>query len=243
MTTTTTYDIGAGWRRLAAIAAITWLVWAIVLTAVIGELEPFILIFGLIPAAAWALTLWKPRRWAYIVFGTLGLLSILLNLPFVIGDLSHPESALGFNIGLTALLAALLQTLVGVAAIRPLASRLATGAWRAAAAVFAVGLVISIIAASGLEDDQPSAGDIHVDAHKLAFSPASISATSDSVAVFVQNQDPGRHTFTIEALDVDVELPANTSRRIEFTAPPGTYTIICAVPGHESMTATLVVGG
>jgi plastocyanin len=109
--------------------------------------------------------------------------------------------------------------------------------------VFAVGLVVSIIAASGLEDDQPGAGDIHVAAHNVAFSPRSISATGDSVAVFVQNQDPGRHTFTIEALDVDVELPANTSRRIELTAPPGTYTIMCAVPGLESMTATLVVGG
>jgi plastocyanin len=243
MPTTTEYDITAGWRRLAAIAAITWLAWAIALTAIIGELEPFILLFGLIPVAAWGLTLWKPRRWAYIVFGALGLLAILMNLPFVISDLSHPESAVGFNIGLVALLAALLQTLVGVTAIRPLSARLATGAWRAAAGVFAVGLVISGIAAAGLEDDQPSAGDIRIDAHKVTFSPGSISAPSGTVALFVENRDPGRHTFTIEALDVDLELPANTSRRVEFTAPAGTYTIICAVPGHESMTGTLVVGG
>jgi plastocyanin len=221
----------------------TWLAWAIILTAIFGEVEPFVLIFGLIPVAAWALTLWKPRRWAYIVFGSLGLLAIILNLPFVIGDLSHPESALGFNIGLVALLAAFLQTLVGVAAIRPMSARLATGAWRVAAAVFAVGLVVSIIAASGLEDAEPSAGDIHIDAHEVAFSPESVTASGDTVAVFVRNQDPGRHTFAIEELDVEVELPANTNRRIEFTAAPGTYTIVCTVPGHESMSATLVVGG
>lgn len=51
------------------------------------------------------------------------------------------------------------------------------------------------------------------------------------------------HTFTVEALGVNLEIPALKSRRIAFDAPPVTYEFVCTVPGHESMTGTLIVEG
>jgi plastocyanin len=236
------FDIGDGWRRVAAISAATWLVWAIGFSIIIQTIEPFILIFAVVPIAAWGVTVWKPGKASYTTFGALGLLTILLNLPFVISDLSHPESALGFNTGTVALLAATLQTLVGVRVWVSLSERFARRSWQTAAALFVVGLAISVVAAMGVEDDAAQAGDTMVRAYHVEFLPGSFTAPGGT-AVFIENQDPTRHTFTIEELGIDVELPANTARRVEIAAPAGTYEVTCAVPGHESMKATLTISG
>ncbi len=50
-----------------------------------------------------------------------------------------------------------------------------------------------------------------------------------------------RHTFTIDELDVAVELPADTSRRVTFTAPAGDYEFRSTVPDQDDMTGTLTV--
>lgn len=242
MTSGTGFDIGPAWRRLAAAVAIAWVVWGAALTAAIGAIEPFILVFAIVPVIAWGATRWRPGRISYTVFGVLGLLTILLNLPFVVASLAHPESAVGFNLDLFAVLVALLQTALGVRVWAGFGDRVAGIAWKAAAGVFAIGLAISIVAFMGLEDDEAQAGDIAVLAEKLEFAPLAITAPAGTIAVFVENADRGRHTFTITGL-VDAELPASTGRRVVFDASPGTYEIFCAVPGHESMTATLTVTG
>jgi plastocyanin len=238
----TGFDIGEGWRRVAAIAAATWAVWGVGLTIIIQEIEPFILIFAVVPIVAWGVTVWKPGKASYTTFGALGLITILINMPFLIGDLSHPESAVSFNIGTVALLAAVLQTLVGVRVWARLSDRFARRSWQTAGVMLLVGLAISLVAAMSLEDDVAQAGDTTIRAHRVEFLPGSFTATSGG-AVFVENEDPTRHTFTIEALGINVELPGNTARRVEISAAPGTYEVICAVPGHENMKATLTIGG
>ena len=70
-----------------------------------------------------------------------------------------------------------------------------------------------------------------------------IRDSAGTVGVWVDNRDGIHHTFTIEGLDVDLEIPALKAKRVDFEAPAGTYDVICTVPGHESMTATLSVGG
>lgn len=241
--TTTQQLIAPGWRLVAKISAFTWIAWAIVLTIAIGALEPFILIFAGIPIAAWAFTLWRPGRVTYTIFGVLGVLSILLNLPFILEDLAHPESAFGFNTTLAPLLASLLMVGVGVAVWRPLSDRSASRVWMAASAVFVIGLVVSIGFALGLEDDVAVAGDVRLVAEKAEWDPVSVEAAAGTVGFHIENKDPIRHTFTIEALDIDLELPASTDRRIEFVAPAGSYDFICSVPGHENMTGTIVIDG
>ena len=57
------------------------------------------------------------------------------------------------------------------------------------------------------------------------------------------NEDPIRHTFVIEELEVSLELPANTARRVDFDAASGTYRFFCDVPGHDDMVGVLTVAG
>ena len=235
--------VSSGWRLVARITAFTWIAWALVLTIAIGGLEPFVLIFAGVPIVAWALTLWRPSKVTYTIFGVLGLLVIALNLPFLAEDLAHPESAFGFNTSSAPLLASLLMVAVGIAAWRPLSDRSASRMWMTAAILFVIGLAVSLVAALGLEDDAAAAGDILIAAESAEWTQASLTASSGTVGILVENRDPVRHTFTVEQLDIDVELPAGTDRRVEFTAAAGTYAFHCSVPGHESMTGTIVVGG
>ena len=76
--------------------------------------------------------------------------------------------------------------------------------------------------------------------------PSSSTATSwpsrPGERLVVDNADPFRHTFTIEGAGVDVEIPAGRTVEVPLDLQPGTYDYICAVPGHEAMTGTLVVG-
>jgi plastocyanin len=140
-------------------------------------------------------------------------------------------------------LASILAVLVGIAAWRSLSERTASRATVAAGAILVVGIAVGTILALGLEDDPAEAGDIQLSADAVEWVPESLSATAGQVAVYVDNLDPIRHTFAIDALDLEVELPASTGRRIEFTASAGSYEFFCTVPGHENMVGTIVVGG
>jgi hypothetical protein len=70
---------------------------------------------------------------------------------------------------------------------------------------------------------------------------SNLSADSTEVAVFVDNDDSIRHTFSIDTLEVNLEVPGGKATRVEFIAEPGTYEFYCAVPGHEDMRGELVV--
>lgn len=234
--------IGEGWRRAAGYVALAWVAWAVVLMIAIGGLDAFVLIFAAVPLIAWGLTLWKPGRATYTIFGVIGALVILLNLPFIIEDLAHPESAFGFNTTTWPLLTSIVMVTVGVAAWRPLAQRSSTVLVWGALTVFGLGLVASLVAALSLEDDVVQAGDVELIAEKVEWAPEEVSTPSGSVAVFVSNEDPVRHTFTIDQLDVNLELPAGTDRRIAFDAPSGTYEFYCSVPGHDGMRGTITIG-
>ena len=54
-------------------------------------------------------------------------------------------------------------------------------------------------------------GDLRIIAEDVEFAPVSLNG-SGTVGVFIENKDPIRHTFAIEALDLEVELPAGTDR-------------------------------
>jgi plastocyanin len=108
--------------------------------------------------------------------------------------------------------------------------------------VLVTSVAISAFAAVSVDDDVMAEGDVLVVAERAEFDPTELAVSSTS-GVFIDNRDPVRHTFTVDALDVSVELPAGSARRIELDAPPGAYRFVCSVAGHESMTGTLVVNG
>jgi hypothetical protein len=111
----------------------------------------------------------------------------------------------------------------------------------AAVGVFLVGAVGSIAIAAATDSVAALPGDVEVTAEQLMWAPEDISIDGSVTGIWIDNKDGIRHTFTIPELGIDVEVPALKARRVDIDAAPGSYQIICDVPGHESMTGTLIV--
>jgi plastocyanin len=125
------------------------------------------------------------------------------------------------------------------------------GAGRAAARPTGILAVLFIFASLGLvwamTDAQSQAapsGATEVQTVNVAYVPKSIEVPSGKVTVAVRNRDLFWHTFTIDALKVDVRAPVGRLRTATFEAKPGTYTYYCRIPGHVTlgMRGTLRVG-
>ena len=86
-------------------------------------------------------------------------------------------------------------------------------------------------------------GSIMLEARSVAFHPDQLSAGEGKVTVAMRNQDLFWHTFTVKGLGVSMAVPVGALRYTTFTAKPGTYRFVCAIPSHEQagMRGTLVV--
>ncbi len=78
------------------------------------------------------------------------------------------------------------------------------------------------------------AGDVALSAKNVRFSRDALEAGGDHVSVSLRNRDLFWHTFTIDALHVDLRVPVGATRRVTFSAPAGTYTYYCRIPGHDA---------
>jgi plastocyanin len=124
-------------------------------------------------------------------------------------------------------------------------------AGRAAAGPTGVLAVVFIFASLGLVWGMTDAkaqvapeGASEVQTVNVAFVPRSFAVPRGKVTVAVRNRDLFWHTFTINALKVDVRAPVGRLRSVTFEAKPGTYTYYCRIPGHATlgMRGTLRVG-
>ncbi len=102
------------------------------------------------------------------------------------------------------------------------------------------GAIVSLLAAAAIEGVRAREGDIRVATEDIEFRPAAIRAEGTAVAVHVTNRDSTRHTFTIDELGVDLNLPPNSTQRVTFKAKPGTYRFFCR-PHESEMQGDLVV--
>jgi plastocyanin len=173
------------------------------------------------------------------VLGVVNLLLLLSSAPFAAPGLAHPESPLTF-----------VHAVVGLGG-RLLAVVAAVGAWRHASpaaarrlGMTAVGLLGLTVVTAGVATlvttgatEQP--GDVVVTVRDIAF-PEEVRVASGGT-VLVDNTDLLRHTFTVEGTAVSEELPERARVRVRIDLAEGTYRLLCAVPGHEDMTATMVV--
>jgi plastocyanin len=82
-----------------------------------------------------------------------------------------------------------------------------------------------------------------VETTNVAFVPDTLQASGGQVTVAVRNRDLFWHTFTIDALGVDVRAPVGRLRSAAFEARPGAYSYYCRIPGHATlgMRGTLTV--
>lgn len=221
-------------------AALGMVIWIIIGFFLLGAVDPFAVAVGVIYAVVFILLRGGGRAGPIALVVTSGLLFLMMAL---LGseDLAHPESWRGFVGSLGILLLAGVGVLAGVGLLREWDVDWADRIGVSAAAILVTGVVLGLGAASSLEDDVAETGDLAVTAVDVRFQPTALAAPHGPIDIFIENRDPIRHTFTVRALGIDIELPALTDRRVSFEAPPGAYTVICDVPGHERMSMTLFV--
>lgn len=211
-----------------------------------------ILIFGFFPPIAVFPVLWgvgafllsRGTTKAGAIVSLIAFVAFLfLNGPFVIPSLTVPASWLEFFVSLAILVVCVFGIIASIAVLRrldPAGSSTPRRLGIVAAAITVLGLVVGLMAYATYDSATAQQGDIKLVAEDVKFSDESLESESGKVAVFVENNDKFLHTFTIDELDVDLELPGGTSGRIEFVAPAGTYDFIC-VPHEADMKGKLEV--
>jgi plastocyanin len=232
----------ARWMRLARGGAIVMVLWAIALHLTAGILIPPVAVIGLV-YLAFTLFLRGERRRLGLALSIFTAVAFLGNLAVISDDLQNPESAPAFILTLLSTAGVLLALTGGLGAFFrwpawPIRT-LAVGAL----AVFLAGTVGSLGIAAGTGSDAALPADVQVTAQSLMWAPEDIAIDTTATGLWIENRDGIRHTFTIPELGVDVEVPAFKTRRVSIDAGPGSYRVICTVPGHETMTGTLVVTG
>jgi len=199
---------------------------------------------------------WRFGARALVLTAVLMLLSLAGNLPIMIEGLRFPASFFDFAPSLLALtgnLIALGGAVVALVARRRRATRSTpTRVERTAAGALIAGLAVLAAVSAGLTiinrdsvSAEARAGALPVRMKGTTFQSERLEARAgEPVRILVKNADPGMHSFTIQALGTDVKVNPGSERLVELgTVPPGEYTYVCKLFGHDqTMKGTLVVG-
>ena len=97
-----------------------------------------------------------------------------------------------------------------------------------------------VLAACGGDDDGNGNGNgngdtISIDMPSMSYVPDSVTIDAGTDYTFeISNSDNQMHTFTIDELDVDVEVDPGDTESTTLNVPDsGEYTFYCTVPGHR----------
>lgn len=229
------------WPTLLRAATIASIVNVVLINVFSGEVIPPLLVFGVIwiGALVW---LRRATKGPAILLLVSFVAMIVLSAPFTIPSLAVPASAGDFILNILGLLAALTGIVAAVQVIRgqlaPVSAARSLGI--AAVVVFALGSVFAVYSAATYEDAEMQEGDIELVTKDIEFEQTSLESEGGDVSVFVDNEDATLHTFTIDELDVSLDVPASKSARVTFEAEPGEYEFFCE-PHKETMKGTLTV--
>jgi plastocyanin len=231
---------GIGWAELlfwSALGVAAAMIGGMVL---FGEFIPPLLIFAA-PFVIGALIIRRRRKGGAIFLGVVGLLTLALNAPFIIPSFRVPASTEDFIMS-SVIVVFLVVLLIGaIAAVRAKDTGPSPAARSVGFAALAlIGLSIATAAAARVTHESAVAqpGDIEIVTQDIEFSHEHITAEAGEVTVFVENKDTTLHTFTIEELGVDLQIPSNSAERITFDAPSGTYEFECT-PHSDGMHGTI----
>lgn len=203
-----------------------------------GEVIPPLAVAALVYAGLGGVLLRVTRRWLVLATSVLIVVHLATSIPFLVAALAHPESPASFLPDAFIVVVALAVLAGALTGLRGRGSRRRIAV---AAALLAAALTVgSVVAASGVDSDVRQAGDVPIESVRSTF-PARVQVPAGGAALWVDNQDPFRHTLVIEGTDVHAELPGSTAVRVETDLAPGTYRYFCDVPGHELMAGELVV--
>ena len=119
-----------------------------------------------------------------------------------------------------------------------------------AAGVVLLAVVSGILTLAGRETlsaQEKASADVVIDMSDFEFDQDSY-AVVPGATVLVKNSDPFRHTFTIDALDIDVALNPGSEKLVKMPDKPGTYVLYCEPhtedpddPGADDMAAVLTI--
>ncbi len=230
------------WLMLARGGAMVMAVWSIALQAFAQSLIPPVAVIGLV-FFGFVPFLKGERRILGLVAAVFGAFAVAGNVEIILDELGHPESAPAFILTLLSLVGVTLAVVGGLSAFLRRPSQPIRTLAIGAVGVFIAGTVASVAIAANSPTDAALPGDVEVTAHQVMWAPDTIVFDASATGLWIDNQDGIRHTVTIPQLGIDVEVPALKARRIDIDAAAGEYQIICTVPGHETMTAILTIGG
>jgi uncharacterized cupredoxin-like copper-binding protein len=249
------------WMRVYAVAY--WLLVADFLYILVGIILPsmaeqpevaaflpLIAVFlGLFLVVALTTSLWvgtTRRGWVWLVGLVPPILFLLLNLPFLPFALTHPTDVPGFTAILPLVVGTIVLAIAGWRSFRDArTSELALPPRRgtllaltATAGALAAALGTSFLTGIG----GTTGGSVAeatttatVEAKDTKFGTTALAArTGETLGVVLINRDPFQHSFDVDALNIHVQLPAN-STSVAAVAPTaaGPLEFYCAVPGHK----------
>jgi len=230
------------WMAMARAGAIVMVIFSIALQVTARTIIPPVAVIGVVFLGFIPL-LNGERRWVGLAAAVFAVAAYAGNLPIILDDLRNPESAPAFILQLFSTIGVLLVAVGGVGAFFGAPARWARPVALAAASVFIAGAIGSLAATASTDSAARLPDDVQVTAQQLMWAPEDVVIDTGDSGLWIDNRDGVRHTFTIPELEIDVEIPALKASRVDIDAPPGSYMIICTVPGHESMTGTLTITG
>ena len=233
--------LGPDWRHVLRWTTIASLVVLVIAMILVGFFPPLLIFFVL-----WGIGLWRlssPGKLAPILLLIAYIAFFGLNAPFLVPQLQVPASAVDFILAGVITVLSIVGIVASIAVLRnrdASPSRLPRGIAVAAVVAIVVVFAAGAIAKLTYKNATAQPGDLKLTAHNIEFSVDELDADSGELSVFVQNKDTTLHTFTIEGLDVDLEVPAGSSARVTFDAPAGTYKFYCR-PHEPDMHGQLTV--
>lgn len=212
----------------------------ILVSLLFGFFPPLVLFFVLFLVVAYLVD--RPGRTGPILAVVTFTAFLLLNAPFMIPSLSVPASAFDFILGGWGLIVGAVGLFASVSVLRRSVS---VGA-PAALAKVALGLagvlvVVGVIASATYDDAVARPGDIELVTEDIEFDKETIEAEAGKVSVFVDNKDTTFHTFTIDELGVDLDIPAGKAARVTFDVPESGSFVFYCVPHESDMEGVLEV--
>jgi plastocyanin len=234
-----------GWRRLAVVAALAdaavlfgygltrgdreALGFAVVMLAGLGLLRLGSGLLGLLVLAGLFVNI---QFWMFPAANG--------NATYRVGvvDLLIPASLVAFS------LAGLIGAVAAIVRLNdPRAGRAAAGPTGILAVFFIFSSLGLVWAMTDAEPQVVPEGALEIRTTNVAFVPDRLRAAGGEVTVAVRNRDLFWHTFTVDALGVDLRAPVGRLRAATFEARPGTYSFYCRIPGHAAlgMRGTLTV--
>lgn len=97
--------------------------------------------------------------------------------------------------------------------------------------------------AGGEAGDVAISDQFTVESQDIFFTPTEIEIPSDTeVTILLPNLGAAPHNFSIDALDISVDIAPGETKEVTITAPEGEYEYYCNVPGHKEagMVGTLI---